>query len=354
MIVGVPREIKEEENRVALTPSGAGALVAHGHRVLVEHGAGIGSSLPDALYRDAGAALVDAATVWGEAEMVLKVKEPLSPEYPLLRREQILFTYLHLAANPELTGVLLERHVRALAYETLQLADGSLPLLAPMSEIAGRLAVQVGAWCLQAPNGGRGVLLSGASGVRPAKVVILGAGIAGANACQVAVGVGAHVSILDVEPGRLRYLHDILGGHVTTVMSNRANIDEEVLAADLVIGTVLIPGALAPKLVSRALVRGMRKGAALVDISIDQGGCAETSRPTTHADPIYVEEGVVHYCVANMPSIVPHTSTYALTNATLSYALEIADRGFGPALRASAPLRHACNVLAGEVAHPGV
>src|SRR5215831_19094615 len=354
MIVGVPREIKEEENRVALTPSGAGALVAHGHRVLVEHGAGIGSSLPDALYRDAGATLVDASTVWRDAEMVLKVKEPLPPEYPLLRREQILFTYLHLAANPELTHVLLERHVRALAYETLQLADGSLPLLAPMSEIAGRLAVQVGAWCLQAPNGGRGVLLSGASGVRPAKVVILGAGIAGANACQVAVGVGAHVSILDVDPGRLRYVHDILGGHVTTVMSNRANVEEEVLAADLTVGAVLIPGARAPRLIPRTLVAAMLPGAAFVDLPIDQGGCAETSRPTTHARPIYVAEHVVHYCVTNMPGIVPHTSTYALTNATLSYALEIADLGLGEALRRRAALRRACNVLAGRITHPNV
>ncbi len=354
MIVGVPREIKAEENRVALTPSGAGALVAHGHRVLVEHGAGEGSSLPDGLYAAAGARLADAATVWGEAEMILKVKEPQPREYPLLRADLILFTYLHLAAIPDLVAVLRQQRVRSLAYETLQLDDGSLPLLAPMSEVAGRLSVQVGAWCLQAQNGGRGVLISGASGVRPANVVILGAGIAGASACQVAVGVGAHVSILDIAPAKLRYVHDILAGHVTTVMSNRANIEEEVLDADLVIGTVLIPGALAPKLVSRALVRAMRRGAAFVDISIDQGGCAETSRPTTHDDPIYVEEGVVHYCVTNMPAIVPHTATYALTNATLSYALAIADQGFAPALGASGPLRHAANVVAGEITHPGV
>jgi alanine dehydrogenase len=354
MIVGVPREVKAEENRVAITPSGVGALVAHGHQVLVEHDAGGGSSLPDRLYADAGARIVDAPVVWGEAGMVLKVKEPLAAEYPLLRSGMILFTYLHLAANLVLVDVLRARRVRALAYETLQLDDGSLPLLAPMSEVAARLAVQVGAWCLQAQNGGRGVLLSGASGVRPANVVILGAGIAGTNACQVAVGVGAHVSILDVNPGKLRYVHDILGGHVTTVMSNRANIEEEVLGADLVIGTVLIPGALAPKLVSRGLVRAMRRGAALVDVSIDQGGCAETSRPTTHADPIYGAEGVVHYCVANMPGIVPHTATHALTNATLSYALALADQGFEAALRGSLPLRQACNVLAGEITHPGV
>jgi alanine dehydrogenase len=354
MIVGVPREIKEEENRVALTPSGVGALVAHGHTVLVEHRAGLGSSFPDPLYRDAGAKLADAAAVWGSAELVLKVKEPLPAEYPLLRAEQMLFTYLHLAANPDLARVLLERRVRALAYETLQLEDGSLPLLAPMSEIAGRLAVQVGAWCLQAQNGGRGVLLSGASGVRPAKVVILGAGIAGTNACQVAVGVGAHVSILDVSPAKLRYVHDILGGHVTTVMSNRANIEEEVSAADLTIGAVLIPGARSPRLISRELVANMRPGAALVDLSIDQGGCAETSRPTTHADPIYKVDGVVHYTVTNMPGMVPYTSTLALTNATLSHAIEIADHGFAEALRRSTALRRACNVLRGHVTHPAV
>jgi alanine dehydrogenase len=354
MIVGVPREIKQEENRVALTPSGAGALVAHGHTVLVEPGAGAGSSLPDGLYRDAGATLADAAALWARADMILKVKEPLPAEYALLRPGQILFTYLHLAANPELTHVLLERRVRALGYETLQPDDGSLPLLAPMSEIAGRLAIQAGAWCLQAQNGGRGVLLSGASGVRPAKVVILGAGISGASACQVAVGVGAHVSILDIDPGKLRYVHDILGGHVTTVMSNRANIEEEVAAADLTIGAVLIPGARTPRLISRALVAAMLPGSALVDLSIDQGGTAETSRPTTHADPIYRVDGVVHYAVTNMPGAVPHTATLALTNATLSYALEIADHGLEPALRRNPALRRACNVLDGHLTHPAV
>ena len=354
MIVGVPREIKAEESRVALTPSGVGALVAHGHTVIVEHGAGVGSSLPDTRYQQAAARLADAATLWREADLILKVKEPLPAEYPRMRAGQILFTYLHLAANLDLARALADRRVQALGYETLQLESGALPLLAPMSEVAGRLAVQVGAWCLQAQNGGRGVLISGASGVRPAKVVILGAGIAGTNACQVAVGVGAHVSILDVDPGKLRYVHDILGGHVTTVMSNRANIEEEVLAADLVVGAVLVPGALAPKLLTRDLVHAMRPGAALVDVAIDQGGCAETSRPTTHADPTYVDGGVVHYCVTNMPGIVPHTSTYALTNATLSYALEIADLGLAEALTRRPPLRSACNVLDGRVTHPGV
>jgi alanine dehydrogenase len=354
VIVGVPREIKTEENRVALTPAGAGALIAHGHEVVIEQGAGDGSRLADARYREAGAKVADAATVWSRAEMILKVKEPQPSEYAHLRPDLILFTYLHLAADPALTRALLDRRVQALAYETLQLDGGSLPLLAPMSEVAGRLSIQAGAWCLQAQNGGRGVLLSGASGVRPAKVVILGAGIAGGNACRVAVGVGADVSILDVDPAKLRYVHDILGGHVTTVMSNRANIEEEVVAADLVIGSVLIPGARAPRLLPRSLVAAMRPGAALVDIAIDQGGCAETSRPTTHDQPTYVEEDVVHYCVTNMPAVVPHTSTFALTNATLSYALEIADHGLSGALRRDPALRRAANVLAGHVTHPAV
>jgi alanine dehydrogenase len=354
MVVGVPREVKDEESRVACTPSGVGALVAHGHTVLFERDAGAASSLPDALYHDAGATLVDADAAWGDADLVLKVKEPIASEYRHLRPGLALFTYLHLAANPDLVRVLVDRRVRALAYETLQLDDGSLPLLAPMSEVAGRLAVQVGAWCLEAQNGGRGVLLSGVAGVRPGKIVILGAGIAGQSACQVAVGIGAHVSIVDVNPAKLRYVHDILGGHATTVMSNRANVDEEVRGADLVIGAVLIPGALAPKLLPRALVAAMKPGAALVDVAIDQGGCAETSRPTTHADPIYLAEGVVHYCVTNMPGIVPHTSTFALTNATLSYALALADLGVAEALRRHVELRRAANVLDGHVTHPGV
>lgn len=354
MVVGVPREIKEEERRVALTPAGVAALVSHGHSVLVERGAGSGSSLPDALYREAGATLVDAPTLWQGADLVLKVKEPLPAEYPFLRPDQTLFTYLHLAANPLLARVLVERRVRALAYETLVLPDGSLPLLAPMSEIAGRLAVQVGGWCLEAQNGGRGVLLSGAAGVRPGKVVILGAGMAGTSAAQAAVGIGAEVSILDIEPARLRYVRDILGGHLTTVMSNRATVEEEVRRADLVIGAVLIPGARAPRLVSRALVEAMRPGSAIVDISIDQGGCVETARPTTHARPTFVEAGVVHYCVTNMPGVVAHTSTYALTNATLAYALDIADHGLHRAVERRPALRTAVNVIAGHVTHPGV
>jgi alanine dehydrogenase len=354
MRIGVLKEIKTDENRVALTPSGVAAFLAHGHSVAIERGAGRGSSIEDAAYVAAGATLASAAEVWEHADLALKVKEPVREEFAYLRPDLMLFTYLHLAANEELTRVLIERRVRALGYETIQLDDGSLPLLSPMSEVAGRLAIQAGSWCLEAINGGRGVLLSGVAGVRPAKVVILGAGIAGTSACQVAVGIGAHVSILDVHPAKLRYVHDILGGHVTTVMSNRANIEEEVTSADLVIGTVLIPGAKAPKLLPRALVRSMRSGSALVDVSIDQGGCAETSRPTSHRAPTYVEEGVVHYCVTNMPGAVPHTSTYALTNATLSYALALADRGFAVAVEADPTLRRGVNVADGAVWHPGV
>jgi alanine dehydrogenase len=355
MIIGVPREIKEEENRVAITPTGVAAFIAHGHQVLIQKGAGTGSGILDRSYEGAGASIIDsAAEVWQRADLVMKVKEPLRSEYSLLREGLILFTYLHLAANEELTRILLEKKVTAIAYETIQLDDSSLPLLTPMSEVAGRLSLQVGAWCLQAENGGRGILLGGASGVRPGKVVILGAGIAGSNACRVAEGMGAYVSILDVNPSKLRYVHDILGGHVTTLMSNRANVEEEVVDADLVIGTVLIPGAKTPKLISRSMVKLMKPGAALVDISIDQGGCAETSRPTTHRDPIYVEEEVVHYCVTNMPAIVPNTSTYALTNATLSYGLLLADKGIPRALKEDRVLAKGLNAYQGKITHEGV
>jgi alanine dehydrogenase len=284
----------------------------------------------------------------------LKVKEPVEQEYGYLRADMTLFTYLHLAASRPCTDALLTAGTTAIAYETIQLEDGSLPLLTPMSEIAGRLSIQVGAWCLQAENGGRGILLGGASGVRPGKVVILGAGTSGTAACQVATGMGAYVSILDINPSKLRYIHDLLGSHLTTLMSNRANVEEEVVDADLVIGSVLIPGAKAPELVSRSLVKRMKPGSALVDISIDQGGCAETSRPTTHGDPIYIEEEVVHYCVTNMPAIVPNTSTHALTNSTLSYGLEIANRGLPQALSRNAALAKGLNTFDGKVTHPGV
>jgi alanine dehydrogenase len=355
VIVGVPKEIKTEENRVAVTPTGVSAFIARGHMMLVQAGAGAGSGFADRAYEAAGATLCNAAEeIWARSDLIMKVKEPQGSEFPLLRPESMLFTYLHLAANEPVTRILLQKKVTAIAYETIQLDDGSLPLLAPMSEIAGRLSIQVGAWCLQAENSGRGILLGGASGVRPAKVVILGAGMSGTAACQVAAGMGAYVSILDINPTKLRYVRDILGGHVTTLMSNRANVEEEVVEADLVIGSVLIPGAQAPKLISRTLVRRMKPGAAFVDISIDQGGCAETSRPTTHDKPIYTEEEVVHYCVTNMPAIVPNTSTYALTNSTLSYGLELANRGFPQALVRNKALAKGLNIYNGKVTHEGV
>lgn len=286
--------------------------------------------------------------------MVVKVKEPLGPELDSMRPGQILYTYLHLASNESLTRTLLRKKVSAIAYETIQLEDGSLPLLVPMSEVAGRLSVQKGAFCLEAGAGGQGMLLSGVSGVRPANVVILGAGIAGCNACQVAVGMGAQVSILDINPARLRYIHDIMGGHVTTVMANTANIAEEVLQADLVITAALRPGALAPKLISRKLLRGMRPGSAIVDIAIDQGGCCETSRPTTHEDPTFIVHDVVHYCVANMPGAVPRTATYALTNATLNYGLLLADHGLEASMEKDRALRLGLNTWNGKVTHPAV
>ncbi len=353
MIVGVPKEIKTEENRVAVTPTGVAGCVSRGHKVMIERGAGLGSGLTDRAYEVAGATLVESPIEVWKSDLIMKVKEPQVSEFPLLRRGLILFTYLHLAADEIVTRELLARKVTGIAYETIQLDDGSLPLLTPMSEIAGRLSIQVGAWCLQAENGGRGILLGGASGVRPGKVVILGAGMAGTAACQIAAGMGAYVSILDINPTKLRYVHDILG-HVTTLMSNRANVEEEVVDADLVIGSVLIPGAKAPKLISRSLVKRMKAGSAFVDISIDQGGCAETSRPTTHLQPIYLEEDVVHYCVTNMPASVPHTSTYALTNSTLSYGLELANRGFPQALIRNKALAKGLNTYDGKIIHEGV
>ncbi len=355
MIVGVPTEIKPDERRVALTPAGAAAFRSHNHRVLVQSGAGAGSGFSDAEYRAAGAQVLrSAAAVWTRAGMVLKVKEPQRSEFRFLRSGLILFTYLHLAAEPALARELVRSGTAALGYETVQLEDQSLPLLAPMSEVAGRLAVQVGGWCMEAQNGGCGVLVSGASGVRPGRVAVLGGGIAGANAARVAAGVGAEVTILDVNPTRLRYLGDLLGGRVTTLMSNRATLEEEVLNADLVIGTVLLAGARTPRLLTRAMVARMKRGAALIDLSIDQGGLSETSRPTSHRRPIYIAQGVVHYCVTNMPAIVPHTSTYALTNATLTYALELADLGVLEAGARNAALRNGVNTYGGHVVHPAV
>jgi alanine dehydrogenase len=355
MRVGVPKEIKADEARVAMVPSGVAAFRAHGHEVLVEAGAGLGSGIDDDAYRGSGAVIVATAKeVWDTSEMVVKVKEPLGEELSWLQPRQIIFTYLHLASDESLTRALIASKAIGIGYETIEDADGLLPLLVPMSEVAGRLAVQKGAHCLESILGGRGVLLSGVSGVKPANVVILGAGVAGSNACHIAVRMGARVTILDVNPAKLRYLSDIMGGHVTTVMSNRANIAEEVTEADLVIGSVLIAGAKTPQLLDEALVKRMLEGSALVDLAIDQGGCSTTSRPTTHGAPTYEAHGVVHYCVANMPGAVPRTSTYALTNVTLSYGLAIADHGVDAAVARDASLRRGVNVYEGHVTHEAV
>ncbi len=355
MIIGVPREIKTDENRVAITPAGVSVFVSHGHKMLIEKDAGVGSGIADEAYVNAGAEICpDVEGIWERSAMIIKVKEPLEPEFGLMREGQVIFTYLHLAADHGLTEKLMERKVVGIAYETIQLADGSLPLLAPMSEVAGRLSIQMGAYCLEAKNGGSGILLPGVSGVPPAKIVIIGAGISGTNACFVAVGIGARVSILDINPIRLGYVHDIMRGHVSTLMSNPANIEEEVASADLVIGAVLIPGARAPKLVTREMLRSMRHGSALVDIAVDQGGCCETTRPTTHRNPTYIEEHVVHYCVANMPGAVPRTSTYALTNATLQYGLELANKGWRSAIEEDPILKKGVNIAYGKVTHKEV
>jgi len=355
MFVGVPTEIKADERRVSLTPAGVAAFRSHGHRVVVQRGAGVGSGFSDKDYREAGATIADGApAVWKRADMILKVKEPQQAEFRFFRPGLIIFTYLHLAAEPQLARALLKSEVAGLGYETIELEDRSLPLLAPMSEVAGRIAIQVGAWCLQARNGGRGVLLSGAPGVRSGRVAVIGGGIAGLNACRVAAGVGAEVSILDNNPIRLRYLNDILGGSAMTVMSTRATLEEEISAADLVIGSVLVAGARTPRLISSKMVSKMKPGAVLVDLSIDQGGISETSKPTTHENPIYVVHGVVHYCVTNMPAMVPHTSTYALTNATLIYALEIADHGVLDAGRRNRAIRQGLNTYGGHIAHTAV
>ncbi len=327
MLVGVPREVKNHEYRVAITPAGVVELVHRGHEVLVEAGAGEGSSLPDADYEAAGARIVPSADDAWAADLVLKVKEPMPEEYPRLRRDQILFTYLHLAANEECTKALVDAGTTAIAYETVRGPDGSLPLLAPMSEVAGRMAPQVGAHCLERAQGGRGVLLGGVSGVPAGKVAVIGAGVAGMSAATIAVGMQAEVIVLDTNVNRLRQIDFTYRGHLQTVASNAYEIDKACRWADLVIGAVLVPGAKAPKLVSNELVARMRPGSVLVDIAIDQGGCFADSRPTTHADPTYTVHRSVFYCVANMPGAVPNTSTWALTNVTLPYAVSLADKG---------------------------
>ncbi|MSP95889.1 MAG: alanine dehydrogenase [Betaproteobacteria bacterium] len=350
MLIGVPKEIKVHEYRVGLTPSSVREMAAHGHQVIVEREAGRGIGASDAAYEKAGAKIVaDAAEVFARAEMIVKVKEPQAAECRMLRPGQILFTYLHLAPDPEQTRALITSGAVCIAYETVTQPGGGLPLLAPMSEVAGRMSVQAGAGCLEKEAGGMGILLGGVAGVPPAKVVILGAGVVGSNAAQIAVGSGARVVVIDRSIDALRRMDRLLGARVVTVFSNTDNVEANVLSADLVIGGVLIPGAAAPKLVTRAMVAEMKPGSVIVDVAIDQGGCCETARPTTHADPTYIIDEVVHYCVANMPGAVPRTSTYALNNATLPFALRIADRGWKEALRADPHLKNGLNVCDGKV-----
>lgn len=355
MIIGVPKEIKNNENRVAMTAAGVKALVNAGHRVVLEKGAGLGSGIKDEEYIGAGAEILpEAKEVFSVADMIVKVKEPLPEEYDYFKEGQILFTYLHLAAEEELTKALMEKKVVAIAYETVQLEDGSLPLLTPMSEVAGRLSVQEGARFLEKPQGGSGTLLGGVPGVKPAKVVVIGGGIVGTNAAKMAVGLGADVTIMDVSAPRMRYLDDIFQGRVKTVMSNHYNLMEEVRDADLVIGAVLIPGAKAPSLVTEEMVKEMKKGSVIVDVAIDQGGCVETTYPTTHDDPVFIKHGVVHYSVANMPGAVARTSTFALTNATLPYALKLANKGYKKALLEDMALAKGLNVYDGKIVYKAV
>lgn len=354
MIIGVPKEIKTLEARVALTPAGVREFVRTGHKVLIETGAGVGSSIPDSDYLAEGAEIApDAKSVWGQAEMIIKVKEPLPSEYALMRKDQILYTYLHLAASKDCTDALIKAENIAIAYETVEV-NGQLPLLAPMSEVAGRLATQVGATALQKPNGGRGVLLGGVPGVKPGKVVIIGGGVAGLNAAVMARGLGADVTILDRSIARLQQIDSLYNGTIKTLMSNDHAIEQEVVNADLVIGAVLIHGAKAPKLISNSLVSKMKSGSVLVDIAIDQGGCFEDSHATTHAEPTYKVHNSIFYCVANMPGAVPVTSTYALTNATLPYALSIANKGWRKALAEDSNLAKGLNVCQGKITYEAV
>jgi alanine dehydrogenase len=355
VIVGIPKEVKDNEYRVAATPEGVRELVDAGHTVVIEERAGAGSGLAEERYKRSGAQFVATAEdVWREAEMILKVKEPLPSEFELMHEGQVLFTYLHLAANRELTEQLIDRRVDAVAYETVQLPDGRLPLLAPMSEIAGRMAPHVAAHFLEKEHGGRGVLLGGVSGVRPARVLVLGAGMAGANAAWIAAGMEAEVIVVDKNLDKLRFIDQIHKGRIITLMSDRLTLEQRVREADAVIGSVLLPGAKAPVIVTEEMVRSMRPGSVIVDIAIDQGGCVETSRMTTHSEPTYVVHDVVHYCVGNMPGAVPNTSTYALTNVTLPYVLDVAAKGLEAAVAADPTLAPGVNVYGGSVTNEGV
>jgi alanine dehydrogenase len=350
--VAIPREVKNHEYRVAITPAGVHELVRHGHEVLIESGAGLGSSINDAEYESAGAKILpDADDVWAAGELILKVKEPVEQEYHRMREGQVLFTYLHLAASRECTRALLDRKVTGIAYETVELPDGSLPLLAPMSEVAGRLATQVGAYHLMRAGGGRGILMGGVPGVYAAKVTIIGAGVSGLNAATMALGMHADTYLLDRNVGKLRHADEVFGSRIQTVASNAYEIERAIIDADLVVGAVLIPGARAPHLVSNAQVARMKQGSVLVDIAIDQGGCFEDSRPTTHDDPVYQVHNSLFYCVANMPGAVPHTSTYALTNVTIPYALELAERGWREALSRDKALALGLNTFDGQITY---
>ncbi len=354
MRIGVAKEIKSDEYRVALTPAGARELIQRGHEVLVERGAGEGSAFPDAAYEAEGVLIVSVDEVWGEVELLLKVKEPVPAEFGRLRDGLVLFTYLHIAADEDLTRALIESGISAVAYETVETVNHALPLLAPMSEIAGRLASQAGAYFLEKPLGGRGLLLGGVPGVAPGKVVVIGGGMVGYNSAVIALGLGANVTIIERSIDRMRHLEEVLGSRVTLLMSSSLQIEESVADADVVIGAVLIPGALAPKLVTREMIAGMKEGSVVADVAIDQGGCLETSRPTTHSDPVYVVDGVTHYCVTNMPGAVPITATKALTNATLPYVEAIADYGLAEAVARDPALARGVNVLHGKITYEAV
>lgn len=355
MIIGVPKEIKNNENRVALTPSGAYEMQKHGHKVYVQTQAGTGSGYTDEDYIEAGATILPTIEATYEiAEMVMKVKEPIESEYKLVKKDQLLFTYFHFASHRPLTEAMIESGAVCLAYETVELPDRSLPLLVPMSEIAGRMATQEGAKYLEKPMGGLGILLGGVPGVQPAKVMVLGGGIVGTHAAKMAAGLGASVKILDINLNRLRQLSDIMPPNVETIYSNEYNIRKLISRSDLIIGAVLIPGAKAPNLITRDMLKEMRDGTVLVDVAVDQGGCIETCKPTTHEDPTFIIDGVVHYCVANMPGAVPYTSTLALTNATLPYAIQLANKGWEQACRDSQPLKLGLNVVKGSVVYKGV
>jgi alanine dehydrogenase len=355
MIVGIPKEIKDNENRVALTPAGVTELKKHGHEIYIQATAGEGSGFTDKMYIHAGAkTLPQLEDVYGIGEMIMKVKEPIEREYDLIRKDQLLFTYFHFASSEKLTRAMIGTSAVCLAYETVEKADGSLPLLIPMSEVAGRMAIQQGAKYLEKPLKGRGVLLGGVPGVNPAKVLILGGGVVGTQAAKMAAGLGADVTILDLNLPRLRYLADIMPANVSTLMSNEYNIRELIPHADLIVGAVLIHGAKAPHLITRDMLKDMKDGTVLVDVAVDQGGCIETCKPTTHQDPIYIIDDVIHYCVANMPGAVPYTSTLALTNATLPYAIQLADKGWQIACRENRELALGLNVIRGEVVYKAV